>query len=104
MKLSDFKKIKLKHGDPICIIWDDIVEHSNYGFKPDKPVSEQTARFIFMGWFMSLDKDKISVVIEPEVREGNEATGEHPFRTVQVLSVGDIHRVARLPKPRKWYC
>jgi len=103
MKVSAFKALKLKHGEPVVIIWDDIVEHGNYGYKPDKPVNGQLAQFIFMGWFLAMDKDKISIAIEPEITASKEIVGEHPFRTVQVMSIGDIKKMARLPKPRKWF-
>ena len=103
MRLTDFKKIKLKHGDPVVIIWDDIVEVGGYGYDPKKPVDKQMVKFIFMGWFIKQDGDKISVAIEPEHRDNIRKPEDHPYRTVQMLSVGDICKIARLSKPRKWW-
>lgn len=103
MKLSDFKKLKLKHGDPVVIIWDDIIEHSNYNYKPGERVKAQIAKFIVMGWVVALDGDKFSFAIEPEYGADGSVAGEHPFRTMQIMSVGDIYSIARLPKPKKWY-
>jgi len=103
MKLTDFKKIKLEHGDPIFIYWDDIVSFTNYEYKPDMPVDKQLGRFAIMGWFIKIDKDKMSIAHEVESPIAKHLIGEHPFRVVQTYSVGDIYSIAKLPKPKKWY-